>query len=198
MISRSKFSSGATLKNCAATCATCGIELDRGEMEAGDALVVIPGGAAAAEADDRGVLQGRRVGEADGHRLGVVDRQVEFVVGIDHRFGVAEALGAEGQDVLAVGALVDVDVVVEGLDPRDQARVRIPVSATSSVFGCGHSRKRQHRRDDDHAGDADQDGGARAGCRLRVSGLAADRPADFALPLFAMMLLGTPRVGGGV
>ena len=63
----------------------------------------------------------RRVGEAGGHRLGVVDREIQLVLGVDDRLGVAEPFSPEGQHVEPVRALVDVDVVVEGLDTGDDA-----------------------------------------------------------------------------
>ena len=41
-----------------------GVELDGGHLQVGHRLVMVPGGAAAAEADDRGVVEAARIGEA--------------------------------------------------------------------------------------------------------------------------------------
>ena len=141
-----------------------GVELDRGHLQPGHALVVVPGGAAAAEADDRGAVELRRIGEAGRHRLGVVDGKVELVLRVDDELGVAEPLGAEGEDIEAVRPPVDVDVVVEGLDLGDDAglgaggkrRVRVvPLPEQEGDHGADH----------DQADDADQHRGTRAAAR---------------------------------
>ncbi len=155
--STSKFFSGRTEKNWSAIWATAGSSSTAVIDMLGHALVVVPGGAAAAEADDRGALQRRRVGEAGGHRLGVVDGKVEFVVGIDDRLCVAEPLGTEGERVESVGPLVDVDVVVERFDAGNDAGL----VADGERFRLALSPQQDgdDRSDHDKADDRDDDGG---------------------------------------
>ena len=143
-----------------------GVELDRGHLQPGYALVMVPGGPAAAEADDRGAVELGGVGEARRHRLGIVDGKVELVVRVDDRLGVAEPLGAEGENVEAVRSPVDVDVVVEGLDLGDDAGLGAAGKRDLGRFPLPEE-EGDHGADHDQADDADQHRGTRAAAGLR-------------------------------
>jgi hypothetical protein len=100
----SKFSPVADAEEAVGDAGDFGIEFHGGELQLRHRLVQVPGRPAAAETDDRGLSSsaGNSQRRAD-HRLGVLHRQVEFVVRIDDRLDVAEPLGAEGQQVVPFG-----------------------------------------------------------------------------------------------
>jgi hypothetical protein len=138
-----------------------GIEFDRRHRQFRHRLVVVPGGPPATEPDDRGMFERGRVGKPGGHRLGVVDGQVELVVRIDDGLGVAQAFRAEGEHVEAVRTPVDVDVVVERLDLRDD-----PGLGAGGERDVGLPRlpdqEGDDRADHDDAGRGDHQGGTAA------------------------------------